>query len=145
MCYPRAMRLPLPPLARSLSARLLVLTMFFVMLSEVLIFAPSAGRFRLTYLEERTAAAYIAILALMATPDNMVSDDLERELLHQAGAYVIAFKRPDGVKLMLDAEMPPRVDASYDLRERAFFMLIGDAFTTLFQTDDRILRIVPAS
>jgi len=30
----------------SLSARLLVLTIFFVMLAEVLIFAPSAGRYR---------------------------------------------------------------------------------------------------
>jgi signal transduction histidine kinase len=135
----------MPSLIRSLSARLLALTVIFVMLSEVLIFAPSAGRFRLTYLEERIAAGYIAILALMATPDNMVSEDLERELLNQAGAYIIALTRPDGVKLMLDADMPPRVDASYDLRERGFFMLIGDAFATLFQTDNRILRIVAPS
>jgi signal transduction histidine kinase len=135
----------MPSLIRSLSARLLALTIVFVMLSEVLIFAPSAGRYRLTYLEERIAAGYIAILALMATPDNMVSDDLERELLNQAGAYIIALKRPDGVKLMLEADMPPRVDASFDLRERGFFMLIGDAFGTLFQVDNRILRIVAPS
>ncbi|MGH6927264.1 MAG: sensor histidine kinase, partial [Dongiaceae bacterium] len=135
----------MPSLIRSLSARLLALTVIFVMLSEVLIFAPSAGRFRLTYLEERIAAGYIAILALMATPDNMVSEELERELLHQAGAYIIAFRRPDGVKLMLDADMPPPVDASFDLRERGFFMLIGNAFATLFRNDDRILRIVGPS
>jgi signal transduction histidine kinase len=135
----------MPSLIRSLSARLLALTVVFVMLSEVLIFAPSAGRFRLTYLEERIAAGYIAILALMATPDNMVSDDLERELLNQAGAYIIALRRPDGVKLMLDADMPPPVDAAFDLRERGFFMLIGDAFATLFQTENRILRVVAPS
>jgi signal transduction histidine kinase len=128
-----------------LSARLLALTVLFVMLSEVLIFAPSAGRFRLTYLEERISAGYIAVLALMATPDNMVSKDLERELLNSAGAYVIAFARPDGVKLMLDAEMPPTVDASYDLRERGFFMLIRDAFRTLLQRENRVLRIVGPS
>jgi signal transduction histidine kinase len=135
----------MPSLVRSLSARLLALTVLFVMLSEVLIFAPSAGRFRLTYLEERIGAGYIAILALLATPDNMVSDDLERELLNQAGAYIVALTRPDGVKLMLDADMPPRVDASFDLRQRGFFMLIGDAFTTLFQRDNRILRVVAPS
>jgi signal transduction histidine kinase len=135
----------MPSLIRSLSARLLALTVVFVMLSEVLIFAPSAGRFRLTYLEERIAAGYIAILALMATPDNMVSDDLERELLNQAGAYIIALRRPDGVKLMLDADMPPPVDAAFDLRERGFFMLIGDAFATLFQSENRILRVVAPS
>jgi signal transduction histidine kinase len=135
----------MPSLIRSLSARLLALTVVFVMLSEVLIFAPSAGRFRLTYLEERIAAGYIAILALMATPDNMVSDDLERELLNQAGAYIIALRRPDGVKLMLDADMPPPVDAAFDLRERGFFRLIGDAFATLFQSENRILRVVAPS
>jgi len=31
---------------RSLSARLLVLTIFFVMLAEVMIFVPSVARFR---------------------------------------------------------------------------------------------------
>ncbi len=40
-----------PPLLKSLSARLLVLTAFFVMLSEVLIYVPSIARFRLVYLE----------------------------------------------------------------------------------------------
>ena len=41
-------KLNLPPLAKSLSAKLLLLTIAFVMLAEVLIFAPSVGRFRLT-------------------------------------------------------------------------------------------------
>jgi signal transduction histidine kinase len=142
---------PMPPHARmpglfhSLSARLLVLTVFFIMLSEVLIFAPSAGRFRLTYLEERVQAGHLAILALMATPDNMVSEDLAKELLFQADAYVIGLKRPDGSKLMLDAGAPPTIDASYDLRDRGFFMLIGDAFETMMQSENRVLRIVAPS
>ena len=135
----------MPSLVRSLSARLLALTVVFVMLSEVLIFAPSAGRFRLGFLQERSDAGYTAILALMATPDNMVSSELERELLNQAQAYVIAMRRPDGVKLMLGSEPPPAVDASFDLRDRGFFMLIGDAFETLFQSRNRILRIVAPS
>src|SRR3546814_17141106 len=87
----------LPALIHSLSARLLVLTVFFVMLAEVLIYAPSAGRFRLTYLEERLAAGHLAILALQATPDYMVRAELEAELLNHACAYVGAPKRHDGV------------------------------------------------
>ncbi|MCH7795026.1 MAG: sensor histidine kinase, partial [Proteobacteria bacterium] len=74
-------KLSLPPLAESLSARLLLLTIAFVMLAEVLIYAPSIGRFRLVYLEERLAAAHLAILALEATPDQMIGEDLKRELL----------------------------------------------------------------
>jgi signal transduction histidine kinase len=135
----------MPNLVKSLSARLLVLTIAFVMLSEVLIFAPSAGRFRLTYLEERIAASHIAILALLATPDNMVGAELENELLNHVGAHLIALKRPDGVKLMLEKDAPPAIDATFDLRERGFFMLIGESMRTLLQRDDRVLRIVGPS
>ena len=48
---------------RSLSSRLLVLTAFFVMLGEVLIFAPSVARFRMSWFEDRIAAGRIAALA----------------------------------------------------------------------------------
>ena len=71
----------LPPPAKSLSAQVLLLTIFFVMLGEVLIYAPSAGRFRYEYLRDRLATAHVAVLALLATPDNMVSEALQAELL----------------------------------------------------------------
>ena len=54
-------------LPQSLSARLLVLTIFFVMLGEVLIFVPSVARFRMTYFENRLAAGHIATLSLEAS------------------------------------------------------------------------------
>ena len=53
----------LAPWFRSLSARLLLLTIFFVMLGEVLIFVPSVARFRLNFLENKIAAAHLAGLA----------------------------------------------------------------------------------
>ena len=55
-------------LLRSLSARLLVLTIFFVMVSEVMIFVPSIARFRMTYFENRLAAGHIATAALKLMP-----------------------------------------------------------------------------
>ncbi|MGE0748809.1 MAG: sensor histidine kinase, partial [Rhodospirillales bacterium] len=77
-----------------LSARLLVLTVFFVMVSEVLIYAPSVGRYRHTYLEERIAAAHLASLALEVPPDNVVSEQLGKELLDHAGSHGIVLRRP---------------------------------------------------
>ena len=59
-------KLELPGLWRSLSARLLVLTISFVMLAEVLIFAPSVARFRADYLQSRISSAHLASLALKA-------------------------------------------------------------------------------
>jgi signal transduction histidine kinase len=138
-------KLSLPPLARNLSARLLLLTIAFVMLAEVLIYAPSVGRFRLVYLEERLAAAHLAILALDATPDQMIDEGLERELLEHVRAYSVGLTRPGVGKLMLMVSPPSPIDASYDLREGGFFGLIRDAFVTLMEDDGRLLRVVGVS
>lgn len=137
--------LRLPPLAKSLSAKLLLLTIAFVMLAEVLIYAPSIGRMRLVYLEERIAAAHLSILALEATPDNMVSKEMEAELLQHVGAYTVALSKPGAGKLMLMVETPEEIDATYDLRAASFFGLIRDAVMTLLTPDNRLLRIVGVS
>lgn len=136
----------LPPLWHSLSARLLVMTVFFVMLGEVFIYAPSIAAFRVKYLEERIAAANIAVLALLATPDFMVDETLEAELLAQAGVYLVGLKRPDGRKLILGMEKDlPSIDAQFDLRLRSFFGLIGDALMTIGQPENRVIRVVSVS
>ena len=134
--------LSLPPLAKGLSARLLVLTIAFVMLSEVFIYTPSIGRYRKVYLEERIAAAHIATLALKATPDEMVSAELELELLSHAGAYVVELYRPGAPgELMLGPMVPPRIDAEFDLRKGSFFGFIDEAFTTMLQDRNRIILV----
>lgn len=132
-------------LANSLSTKLLVLTIAFVMLAEVLIYAPSIGRFRLSYLEERIAAGHLAILALQATPDYMVGEALERELLDHAKAYVIGLKRPDGIKLQLGQGAVPPIDVHVDLGRRGFLGPIREAFVALSQSENRVLRVVGPS
>jgi len=136
-------RFSLPPLTRSLSARLLVLTIAFVMLGEVLIFVPSIARFRLVYLQERLAAAHEATLALEAAPDGMVSPDLRRQLLAHAQVRSIALRTPDASYLMLGD--PPRIDASYDITGATPPMLIRDAFEALVQSGNRVLRVMGPS
>ncbi len=138
-------RLSLPPIAAGLSARLLMLTVAFVMLAEVLIYAPSIGRYRKNYLEDRLADAHLAILALEATPDNMVSDDLAMELLRHVGARMVALKKPDAGKLMLVAEPPEAIDATFALYDPSFMGLIGDAFMTLAAPSGRVLRVIGPS
>jgi signal transduction histidine kinase len=128
-----------------LSARLLILTIIFVMISEVLIYAPSIARFRRDYLDARIAAAHLATLALEATPDNMVSEELKAELLDHAGALAIVIAKPGEIRRVLSGDMPPHADAVYDLRAATFVGLLADAFMTLAETDDRVLRIVNRS
>jgi signal transduction histidine kinase len=129
-----------------LSARLLVLTVAFVMLSEVLIYAPSIARFRVDWLQARIAAAHLSTLALEATPDLMVSQELKMELLAHAGAYGVVIDRPGVVRrLVLAKDMPPNADATYDLRDVSFVELIADAFLVLGHTENQVLRVLGPS
>lgn len=135
----------MPSLPWGLSARLLALTTLFVMLAEVLIYVPSVSRFRKAYLEDRIAKANLAILAVEASPDNVVGKTLSMDLLLQAGAYAVVLKEPDRRKLMLSSETLPSVDVTYDLRDVMFPEWIAEALMTLLQSDNRVMRIVAAS
>ncbi len=135
----------LPTILRSLSARLLLLTVFFVMLSEVLIYAPSVGRYRKVYLEERLADAHLATLALEVAPDQNIGDKLKAQLLEHARAYGVVTNRGGQHTLVLLRDMPPAVDLTVDLREATFMGYIYDAFATLAQDENRVLRVLGMS
>ncbi len=130
---------------RSLSSRLLVLTIAFVMIAEVLIFVPSIARFRENWMEEKLGLGHLAILALDATPDRMVSEMLRKELLDQVGAYGL-FVRRGGARLVLSGKAaPPPVAESFSLEKASMLPHLSDTFMTLWRTEDRVIRIVGPS
>lgn len=137
-----AAQCPFPAFTHGLSARLLVLTIFFVMLSEVAVFVPSIARFREQYLQERISTAHLATLTLEATPDRMVSDELAMKLLDQVDAYGIVLSGPDLVKRVIYRKMPPRADLVVVADDSRPLKLIWEAFDTLMQSRDRILRVI---
>ncbi len=140
----RPRKFSLPPLRRSLSARLLLLTIFFVMLAEVLIYAPSVANFRITWLNDRLASADLAILALEAAPDETLSAELKSELLGRVDAYAVVLTRPDR-RLLLYTQPPPPVEITFDLRERSLFGDIGDAFASMARRGDDVMRVIGES
>jgi signal transduction histidine kinase len=132
----------LPSFGRGLSARVLALTILFVMVSEVLIYAPSIVRFRMTWLEEKLNMAHLAILTLEATPDYMIDPELEVRLLSHVGARLIALRSSDGKNLMLRGTTPPLlVQATIDLSDRGLLQLVEDGVDTLLQSRNRVLRV----
>ncbi len=141
----RGAGLKLPHGIYGLSARLLVLTIAFVMLAEILIFAPSVARFRQDWLGERIVSGHLAALALEATPDNMVSDELKAELLTLAGAHTVIIARPGQSRRVLSADMPPEAAATFDLREVSSLRLVADALAALFDAEERVIRVVGVS
>ncbi|KPU84805.1 ATPase [Marinosulfonomonas sp. PRT-SC04] len=124
----------------SLSGRFLILTTVFVMLAEVMIFVPSVARFREDYLLLRLEKAQIASLALLA--DDMISDELEAELLQNAGVYNVVLRRDDMRQLMLSSPLPSEISATYDLRDAQPAELIGDALMRLWDTHERVIRVI---
>jgi signal transduction histidine kinase len=125
-----------------LSARLLALSMLFVMVIEALIFLPSVARHRVFYLDRLIDAAHLAIFTLEATPDNNVSQVLADRLLSHVGARGIVVHLANKT-LMLDTGRPGgHIDATYDLRDSGLPTLVGDAVATLIGDDNRVLRIV---
>ena len=128
--------------ARGLSARLLALTVLFVLLGEVFIYVPSIARYRLIFLEERIEAARLAALAVEAAPDQAVADALGAALPARADIVAAVVERPDGRKTILGGGMATEPDAHFDLREATFLSLIGHAFDTLRHGGARTIRVV---
>ncbi len=124
----------------SLSGRFLVLTTVFVMLAEVLIFVPSVARFREDYLLLRLEKSQIAALALLA--DDMIDNDLESELLKNAGVYNVVLRRDEMRQLMLSSPLPDMISETYDLRSSTPYELIRDAILRLLDTEDRVIRVI---
>ncbi|HYL34030.1 MAG TPA: HAMP domain-containing sensor histidine kinase [Stellaceae bacterium] len=131
-------------IAGGLSARLLVLTVIFAMASVLLVFLPSVTRERTSYLDDRIDAAHLAIFALEATPNYMVSKELSDMLLAHVGAHGIVVHMADRT-LILAEDMPPSVAATYDLRTESMLQMMGDTMATLFHSGKRVVRILGVS
>ncbi|MBY0509453.1 MAG: HAMP domain-containing histidine kinase, partial [Rhodospirillaceae bacterium] len=138
------------PITFSLSARLLLLTIGFVMLAEVAIFVPSLARYRLDYLNDKLATAHLVMTALDATPEKSTEeiDPLLRDnLLSQGRMLGLTVTRPGMPVRTLGPAIPSRIPHVYDLRQDMFWDLIGDAFATMFRRDYAVsvIGISPAN
>ena len=127
-------------LSRSLSAKILLLTVACVLIGEVLIYVPSIARFRLAFLEERIAAAHLAMLNLSPRLALQLDMDTVDALLGHAGVLAIAVPSAGGGSLILGEFAP--VDAVFNLHDRSWTTLIYDAFQTLACRGDRVIRVV---
>ncbi|WP_417750399.1 ATP-binding protein [Ruegeria sp. SCP10] len=110
------------------------------MLAEILIFVPSIARFREDFLLNRLERAQIASLALLA--DDMLADELEAELLENAGVYNVVLRRDEVRQLMLSSPIPEQITNTYDLRDAGPWILIRDAMTRIFTVENEVIRVI---
>jgi signal transduction histidine kinase len=152
-----AIRSPLSATAErrglGLSAKLLLLTLLFVMLAEVLIFVPSVANFRINWLTDRLAAARLAALATQVARDGNVPDSLRSELLRTAQVRAVSWIRNNERRMVLPPTAPAEIDDVYDFRASARsgglwgelslrMRLIWDALAVFSARGDRIIRVL---
>jgi signal transduction histidine kinase len=128
--------------AHSLSGRLLLLTILYVLLTEVLILLPTLGRYHRSLLESHIASAEIAILPFTESGGEQLSEGLRRELLARAGAGAVMLKRADQRELFLAHDEPSHFDLTIDLREQSLFSQIAAALDCLAEGGNRTLHVV---
>src|ERR1700692_5041971 len=98
-----------------LSGKLLVLTILFVMIAEVLIYVPSVANFRVTWLKDRLQTGYTAALVLDAAPNGMGPDSLAKQILDSIGAPALALKMGERRRMLPIDDMPPAVADPVDM------------------------------
>lgn len=129
------------PMSRGLSTKLLLLTVLFVMMAEVLIFLPSVANFRLRWLEERlTTAAAVGIVLVESDPESL-SRAVQDDVLIALGAMAVAVRDEDASQLLAVSEMPPQVDAHIDIAHSSLLGAMDDALNVLFFGGDKVLRV----
>ncbi|HEY7247010.1 MAG TPA: HAMP domain-containing sensor histidine kinase [Xanthobacteraceae bacterium] len=125
-----------------LSGKLLVLTVLFVMMAEVLIYVPSVANFRLNWLHDRLSAAYTATLVFQTAPDGVVPEQVRRQLLDSIGARAVALKMGHRRRLLAASDMPPEINQDIDMRDMSWHRAIIEAFQTLLSSKTDVMRVL---
>jgi len=126
-----------------LSAKLLVLTLSFVMIAEVLIYVPSVANFRLNWLSDRLSAAYTAALVFETAPSGTVPETVARQILESIGAHAVALKTGHQRRLLAASDVVRRpVTHDIDMRNMPWHRAIIEAFQTLVCVDADVMRVV---
>ncbi len=129
-----------------LSARVLVLTVLFVLLAEAVLLMPSMGRWLEQELNDRLSDGHLAIRTLEVLPEAMPTGALTDELLAHVDADLVAFRSPGQPKLALFRDPSLRADRSIDLRSANIIELSTVAWAVMLDhREDAILRVVGVS
>ena len=108
-----------PSRALGLSGRLILLTMAFLMVAQVIVYLPSVANFRRAWVNDRISMAQMIALAVSAVAPDSRSAELEGRLVAAIkGAQAIGV-RGRGTRWLLanPAEDPPAIRREFDLRD----------------------------
>ncbi|MBU6299876.1 MAG: HAMP domain-containing histidine kinase [Alphaproteobacteria bacterium] len=129
-------------LAHSLSGRLLLLTVLYVLASEVLIFVPAIGLYDRELLDDHILSAELAILPFTEPGGQDLSRNLREELLRHANADAVLLERPDQRELFLAGSTPARIDHTIDLTADSLTADMMNGLDCLLYGGNRTLHVI---
>jgi len=133
-------------ISRRLSSKLLLLTVGFVMLAEMLLFIPSVALERQSWLEDRARQAGLLAQALTGVPDYQASQTLTDQFMADTDVMLMAAKRDGMTELVLG--QPANIAGEVrivDLREAGRFPSLLAPFQDIFSATDEVLRVMAHS
>src|SRR3954447_26258446 len=136
-----------------LSGKLLLLTILFVMIAEVLIYVPSIANFRLNWLSDRLAVARTVSIVLSARTEPEALDPTDgriklpdivvQQILDSLGAKTVAVKMGNQRKLLAVNDLPHEIHHNVDLRDATAMRAVWAALQTLLlRSDSDVVRVV---
>ena len=131
-------------LRRSLSFRLLLLTVGLVVVAELLVLIPEIARDRRVILREKVLQAYIAALSSDA-PANATALAQRNELLHASGIESIRLRDARGTTLVLAGDPAVQPSKSFDLREETTPQALQRGIIAVLANEDMLVRIIADS
>ncbi|MBV2142403.1 HAMP domain-containing histidine kinase [Falsochrobactrum sp. TDYN1] len=124
-----------------LSSKLLLLIVLAVLVAEILIFVPSIANMRVRWMDSRLDTVAAVSEVLIASGNMDIPREVQDKVLVTTGTKAIALREAGASHLLAMAEMPDAIDQVIDLDNTSEAAAIWDAFGTLFNGGDRILRI----
>jgi len=147
---------------QSLSGRLVVLAIAYVLAAQFIIYVPTIALYRYEWLSQRADSALLAALAregiseytdrladqniedvvFLTRLEGDVADTIKDRILDTAGIRFVAVRQNAIRQLVLRGPPSLRVDYSVNLSNDDIFTLIGDAYGTLFSDSNRIINVI---
>lgn len=127
---------------RRLSGKLLMMTILFVMIAEVLIFIPSSAVFRYNWLQERAEYAGLLTLAIESVPDFQGTEMLSEQFMKDTSVSMVSQKREGRSQLVLG--MPPQASVLIvaDLRQPNRLLNFKETGRAFFGGGEGYIRIL---
>jgi signal transduction histidine kinase len=129
-------------LLSSLSGRILLLVLLYLMVAGALVYFPSVARYHRELMAQRIETSELAILPFTEMPGEQLSAEMRSELLNRAGVLAIVLWGGGQHELFqIGPEEPPPIAAVYNTAPTDFITEMRDVVRCLTAPPGRIIRI----